>query len=112
MIQKQVREFAGAPFEYTKYKKEIHILEERKKERIQKETVKLKSKVMNPINHIKQNAWNVPQVPSLALCDHNNRLQDFVKERREIIKSNNEKSRMLNFHKWDLIKAKRELMLG
>ena len=52
MIQKQVREFAGAPCEYTKYKKEIHILEERKKERIQKETVKLKSKVMNPINHI------------------------------------------------------------
>ena len=105
MIQKQVREFAGAPIEYTKYKKEIHILEERKKERIQRETLQLKSKVMNPINHIKQNAWFVPQVPNLALCDHNNRLQDFVKERREIIKSNEEKSRMLNFHKWDLIKA-------
>ena len=103
MIEKQVREYAGAPYEYSKYQKELAILEERKKERIQKQTMQNMSKVMNPIDHIRHNAWNVQQVRSLVLCDHNNKMQNFVKERRQLIKSIEEKQQMLNFYKWDIL---------
>ena len=107
-----MKEFIQSPYDYSKYKKEIEVLEQRKRQRIRNETIKLKSKVIDPIDHVKYNTWNVQPGPNLTLCDHNKRLQTFVKERRLMIKSDNEKQQLLNFHKWDLIKARREVMLS
>ena len=54
-----MKEFIQSPYDYSKYKKEIEVLEQRKRQRIRNETIKLKSKVINPIDHVKYNTWNV-----------------------------------------------------